>query len=136
MRALLTHERIRVRYAETDMMGHVYYANYLVWFEQARATMFREAGRPYGEIEAAGFKLPVVEAWCKYRGEAKYDEEIEVRAWVSEVKRASMKVSYEVINLTRGGVITEGFTWHVVVNRDFKVVSIPPVISELLSASA
>lgn len=129
----ITRERLRVRYAETDMMGHVYYANYLVWFEQARATMFREAGRPYGEIEAAGYKLPVVEAWCKYKGEAKYDDEIEVRAWVSERKRASIKVSYEVENVTRGGIITEGYTWHVVVDREFKVVSIPSIIGDLIA---
>lgn len=118
-------ETIRVRYAETDMMGHAYYANYLVWFEQARTALFRSRGLPYSEVESKGFKLPVVEVWARYKGEAKYDDELTVRIWVSEVKRSSVKVEYEVVNGTSGKVITEGYTWHVCVNHEFKVSSFP-----------
>ena len=65
----VTEEKIRVRYAETDQMGHAYYANYLIWFEQARSAYFRERGLTYREVEARGFKFPVVESWARYKGE-------------------------------------------------------------------
>ena len=71
--------RIRVRYAETDQMGVVYYANYLVWFEVARADLLRSLGWSYREMEAAGIALPVIEAHCQYLRPARYDEEIEVK---------------------------------------------------------
>ena len=128
----VTEETIRVRYAETDQMGHAYYANYLVWFEQARSAYFRDRGMPYTEIEASGFKFPVVEAYCRYKGEVKYDDEIIVRAWAAEVKRAAVKVMYEVVR--EGKVVTEGYTWHVLVGTEFKAVSLPPFIRSLFEA--
>ena len=69
--------RVRVRYAETDQMGIVYYANYLVWFEVGRTDLLRLTGWSYREMEADGFALPVVEAHCDYRQSAKYDDELE-----------------------------------------------------------
>src|SRR5262245_42099378 len=70
---------LRVRYAETDRMGVVYYANYLVWFEVARADLMRSLGWTYREMEESGVILPVIEAHCEYRRPTRYDEEIEVR---------------------------------------------------------
>lgn len=125
------YEEIRVRYAETDMMGHAYYANYLVWFEQARAGFFRHRGMSYAEVEKLGFKLPVVEAWTKYKGEAKYEDVLRVYLWLGERKRTSFKVEYEILNETTGRVITEGYTWHVVVGEEFKPVAIPAFMLEL-----
>lgn len=127
----VTEERIRVRYAETDQMGHAYYANYLIWFEQARSAYFRERGTPYVEIEAAGYKLPVVEVHARYKGEVKYDDEIIVRLWAEEIKRAAVKVAYEVVHGATGKVVTEGYTWHVLVGSEFKAVTIPPSIRAL-----
>src|SRR5205807_7689876 len=71
--------RIRVRYAETDQMGVVYYANYLVWFEVGRTDLLRESGWSYREMETDGYGLPVIEAHCMYRESARYDDELEVR---------------------------------------------------------
>ena len=68
-----------MRYAETDKMGVVYYANYLVWFEVARADLLRSLGWTYREMEHAGVSLPVIEAHCEYRRPARYDDEIEIR---------------------------------------------------------
>ncbi len=124
-------EPIRVRYAETDQMGHAYYANYLVWFEQARTALFRSRGTTYKEVEAMGYKLPVVEAWAKYREEVKYDDLIHVRVWVEEIKRASIRINYEVINTTTGKIATEGYTWHVLVGTDMKAKTIPDFLKEL-----
>lgn len=130
----ITEERIRVRYAETDQMGHVYYSNYLIWFEQARSAFFRERGLPYKEIEAMGFKLPVVEAHARYRGEVKYDDEVVVRVWVDEIKRSAIRVAYEVFNETTQLVTTEGYTWHVLVGSEFKAVPIPDRVRQVLQS--
>ena len=71
---------VRVRYAETDKMGVVYYANYFVWFEVARADLLRSLGWSYREMELAGVSLPVIEAHCRYHRGARYDDELEVKA--------------------------------------------------------
>lgn len=129
----VTEERIRVRYGETDQMGHAYYANYLFWFEQARGAWCRDRGFTYKSLEERGVLLPVVEAHLRYRGEVKYDDWITVRIWVAEIKRAAMKFEYEVINEEAGKVVTEGYTWHVVMNPETRsAVSIPPFMRELL----
>ena len=70
-----TAERIRIRYGETDQMGHAYYANYLYWFEQARGAWCRARGFTYKSLEAKGYFLPVVEVHVRYRGEVRYDDE-------------------------------------------------------------
>ena len=71
---------LRVRYAETDQMGVVYYAHYFVWFEVARAELLRQQGWSYREMEASGVILPVIEAYCEYRRPARYDDQVEVHA--------------------------------------------------------
>ena len=71
---------VRVRYAETDQMGVVYYANYFVWFEVARTDLLRTLGWTYREMEDSGVLLPVIDAQCEYRRPARYDDEVEVRA--------------------------------------------------------
>lgn len=131
----VTSEKIRVRYAETDQMGHAYYANYLVWMEQARSAFFRERGLPYKQVEELGFKLPVVEVGCRYKNEIKYDDLVEVRTRLGEIKRAAIKVEYEIFNAETGVLCATGFTWHVLVGPEFKAVSIPPFLREILEAS-
>ena len=89
--------RVRVRYAETDQMGVVYYANYFVWFEVGRTDLLRAAGWSYRDMETEGFGLPVIEAQCTYRESARYDDEIEVRTTgesISPVVRTSISSSY------------------------------------------
>src|SRR5213078_2473527 len=88
---------LRVRYAETDQMGVVYYANYLVWFEVARADLLRQSGWTYREMEAGGVRLPVIEAHCEYRRPARYDEEIEIRTTGRMCSPVRMEFVYDVI---------------------------------------
>ncbi len=128
----ITEERIRVRYGETDQMGHAYYANYLYWFEQARGAWCRDRGFTYKQLEEMGYFLPVVEAHVRYRGEVLYDDWIIVRAWVSEFKRSSLRFEYEVFNETKGKVTTEGHTWHVMMGKERRAVSIPPEIRAMM----
>ena len=79
MSAPVSISNVRVRYAETEKMGIVYYANYLVWFEVGRTDLLRARGWSYREMEGDGLSLPVVEAACAYRRPALYDDELEVR---------------------------------------------------------
>ncbi len=130
-----TEEFIRVRYGETDQMGHAYYANYLFWFEVARGAWCRDRGFTYKGLEEMGFKLPVVEVHARYKGEVKYDDLIIVRVWVPELKRAALQFKYEVVNSTTGQVVTEGYTWHVLVDKTMKAVTVPPHVRELLDRS-
>ncbi len=124
--------RIRVRYGETDQMGHAYYANYLYWFEQARGEWCRDRGFAYLDLEKMGYFLPVVEAHVRYKGEVKYDDWITVEVRVSEIKRAAIRFDYVVTNGSTGAVSTEGYTWHVLMGSARKAVTIPVEIRELL----
>lgn len=127
-----TEERIRVRYGETDQMGHAYYGNYFLWFEQARGAWCRARGFAYKEFEAMGFFLPCVEAHAEYKGEVHYDDWITVRVWVSEARRASMRFDYEVVNESTGKVTTTGYTWHVLMGSQRKAVTMPEDIRAML----
>lgn len=128
----ITEDRIRVRYGETDQMGHAYYGSYLLWFEQARGAWCRDRGFTYKEWEAMGYFLPVVELHVRYKGEVHYDDDIVLRIWVSEVKRAAIRFDYEVFNETAGATVTEGYTWHVLMGNERKAVSIPPELKEMI----
>ncbi len=127
----VTEEHIRVRYGETDQMGHAYYANYLYWFEQARGAWCRARGFTYKGLEEQGYMLPAVEAHVRYRGEVRYDDVITVRVWMEEIKRAAVQFKYEVVS-EEGKIVTEGYTWHVLMGKERKAVSIPPAIREML----
>lgn len=127
----MTEERVRVRYGETDMMGHAYYGNYMLWLEQARGAWCRERGFSYLSLEEMGYRLPVVEVWARYLGEVKYDDVVTIRVWIAERKRASIKFAYEIINERTSQVVTEAYTWHVFVGLQMKAVTIPPEIIRL-----
>ncbi|HEY3782984.1 MAG TPA: thioesterase family protein [Fimbriimonadaceae bacterium] len=128
----VTEERIRVRYGETDQMGHAYYANYLYWFEQARGAWCRDRGFTYKQLEEKGYMLPVVEAHLRYKGEVKYDDIVVIRIWLEEIKRAAMLFKYEVFQESTGKLATEGYTWHVMMGSVRKAITIPPDIREML----
>lgn len=104
--------KLRVRYSETDQMKIVYNANYLDWFEVARTELCRSWGKPYTEWEKENLMLPVVEAWCRYKHPARYDDEIEVQARVSELNIFSITFEYRVIRLNDGLLLAEGRTKH------------------------
>lgn len=106
----------RVTYAETDRMGFVYYANYLVYFEIGRTEYIRSYGMSYKQIEDAGYMLPVLEASCKYHKPAKYDDVLTIRTSVSEFKGIKLGFSYEIL---RDGVkLVDGTTLHAFVDPD------------------
>src|SRR5437870_12113897 len=97
--------RVRVRYAETDQMGIVYYANYLVWFEVGRTDWLREHGWSYRDMETDGYALPVIEAHCTYRESARYDDEIQVRTAAALVSPGRIQFQYDVIRARDGATL-------------------------------
>jgi acyl-CoA thioester hydrolase len=123
--------KIRVRYQETDQMGVVYHANYLVWFEVGRSTFIREQGYSYQQFEQMGLLLPVVEAHAVYRAPARYDEEITVVTRIAELGSSKIVFEYEVIREADGRLLATGYTKHVWVNKEMKRVNIAQQMPEL-----
>ncbi len=124
---------LRVRYAETDKMGVVYYANFLVWFEVARTDLLRSLGWSYREMEIAGVSLPVIEAHCEYRRPARYDDEIEVRTEGQMVSAVRMKFSYTVMRRDDGSVAADGYTVHAAVNPEGRPCRLPERIRQVFA---
>ena len=122
--------RVRVRYAESDQMGVAYYSNYLVWFEIARTELLRECGTPYNEMEKAGLFLPVSESYCKYMEPAHYDELLEIRCWIGELRTRAMRFEYEV--LRDASLLARGHTIHVCTDREARPRTIPSETKTLL----
>ena len=117
--------KIRVRYAETDQMGVVYYANYLVWFEVGRTDLLRDRGWSYREMEGEGFQLPVVEAACEYRRPARYDDELEVRTTGAMLSPVRLRFDYRVVRPVDAATIAEGYTVHASLDRNGRPARLP-----------
>lgn len=129
--------RLRVRYSETDKMGVVYHANYLVWFEIGRSEFCRARGFSYRDMEEnENAFLVVAESYCRYKAPAYYDEELEVRTQITELRRRSLRFGYEIVRPSDGTVIAEGETGHVVTDSRGKVRSFPEHYSRMLAAAA
>ena len=126
---------IRVRYGDTDQMGWAYYGNYLRWFEIGRAEMLRSLGRSYRSIEEDdGILLPVLEARCRYRQGARYDELVTIESGVLSVARATIRFGYRLIG-EGGKPLALGFTEHCCADRDARPVRPSPALLELLERS-
>lgn len=122
----------RVSYADTDRMGVVYYANYLVLFERGRTEFMRELGVRYRDLEEKNVYLPVMDVQVKYLAPAQYDDLIKIRTWISDLGRASMTFSYELLNGENGKKMAQGHTKHPVVNRSWKPIPVPPEVKTVL----
>jgi acyl-CoA thioester hydrolase len=127
----VTIARLRVRYAETDKMGVVYYANYLVWFEVARCEWFRATGSSYDALEAAGTVLPVIEAHCEYERPARYDDEIEIRTRASLLSPARLRFDYELTRRGEAAPLAAGYTVHAGVDATGRPRRLPPEVRSL-----
>jgi acyl-CoA thioester hydrolase len=125
--------RVRVRYAETDKMGVVYYANYFVWFEVGRTDLLRQSGWNYREMETEGFGLPVIEAHCMYKESAKYDDEIEVRTSGEMLSPVRVKFTYEVVRAADAATLATGSTVHATLDRNGRPCKLPERVRTVLS---
>ena len=102
---------IEVRYAETDQMGVVHHANYLIWFELARTHLCTVSGFHYAEIEELGYHLMVIATEARYRKGARYGDRLRVVAWVDRLASRGLRFSYEVYR--EDELLATGATEHV-----------------------
>lgn len=126
----------RVPYADTDQMGVVYYGNYLTFFERARNELMRAIGYTYRECEAEGWMLPVVHAELDYKSPARYDDLLEVTAWVQAMKGVRLEIACEVRRKGEPTVLVKGFTRHCFVSTEtFRPIPPPEKLLQAMGAS-
>lgn len=119
--------RARVRYAETDQMGVVYHANYLVWMEIARTEFCRVRGFRYRDIEINdGIHIAVAEASCRYHSPARYDDDIIAKAWMKRSHPRMVTFGYEIRHADTGQILATGETKHVLIDSMGKPTKLPP----------
>jgi acyl-CoA thioester hydrolase len=131
---------VRVRYAETDQMGIVYYANYLVWFELGRVELLRSLGLAYSNLEKEhSLILPVVDAHCRYREPARYDDEILIETSPALLRGSVLKFAYRILRKAAEGeentLLAEGETVHVVCDGQLQRQPLPEPYAAALKAS-
>jgi acyl-CoA thioester hydrolase len=115
--------QIRVRYAETDRMGLLHHANYLVYFEQGRTELLRQSGRSYKELEDAGVFLVLAKIEVRYRLPARYDDLLTLRTIVTRATPVRIEHRYEVLRVTQ--LLAEGSSTLACVDRDGKLQALP-----------
>ncbi len=119
---MVNESKLRVRYQETDQMGVVYHANYLIWFETGRSSLMREIGLPYSEFEKNGLLLVVVKAFCEYKHPARYDELVTVVTRLNSIDGPRVTFHYEIKNEKR--LLVKGYTEHVFVSKEGRPVAL------------
>ena len=114
-----------VRYAETDRMGVVHHAAYLVWFEEGRSAYIRERGWSYAEIEREGFFLAAGELQAKYIRPARYDQLVTVRTWVESYKSRTIDFACEVLDTASGSLLFTATIKLICLDNQGRIVRIP-----------
>lgn len=135
---LISRTKLRVRYAETDQMGVVYYANYFVWCEIGRVEFFRQLGYDYKQMELEDdCHLPVVEASCRYRSPARYDEEILVETRITALRGPVLKFGYRLLRVDPDGerILADAETVHVSVDKQMQKRNLPEKYTEAIRGS-
>lgn len=124
--AVFNETRVRVRYAETDQMGVVYHSNHFIWFEIGRVELLRQFGFSYKQMETDDqCFIAVVDARCRYRAPARYDDEIIVRTRLKNARESVVHFVYELERVSDGLLLAEGETTHIVTNAEMKIVALP-----------
>jgi acyl-CoA thioester hydrolase len=127
--------RVRVRYAETDQMGVVYHANYLIWMEVGRVEYCRANGLRYRDLEQGKqVRLAVVEASCRYLSPAHYDDEVRIDTWVEEASPRMVRFGYEMVHDGTGARLATGMTKHIFLGADMKPRKLPEEHRSIFSA--
>lgn len=130
---ILSRAEVVVRYAETDMMGVVYHGSFLPWFEIGRTTLLREQGLPYRDLEAAGYRLPVLEVSARYFKPALYDDTLTIVTALREKPVLRIRLDYEV---RRGDeLLATGWTLHAFIDRTGRPVRPPPAFVGRMAAT-
>ena len=126
---------LRVRYAETDQMGVVYHANYLVWCEIGRTDLIRALGKPYAVFEQEGVRLAVSEATMRFKAAARYDDAIRVYTTLTEVRSRSVTFAYRIMHVDRAVTLVTATTALIALDLAGRPLSMPPEMRTMLSAA-
>jgi acyl-CoA thioester hydrolase len=122
----VTETRLRVRYAETDNMGVVYYANYLIWMEVGRVDLCKACGFNYRDMENDdGIFLAVAESHCRYRAPAHFDDDVIVKTWIEQANTRVVTFAYEMRLAAGDRCLATGYTKHVFVSRAMRPTHLP-----------
>lgn len=114
-----------VRYAETDAMGIVHHASYIVYFEEGRSNYARQRGSDYAGFEAGGHYLAVSEVNARYVKPARYGQRLAVRCWIEELKSRSLVFAYEIADADSGEMLMTGLTKHICITHEGQVAKLP-----------
>jgi len=129
--------RLRVRYAETDQMGVVYHANHFIWFEIGRVELMCQLGFAYRDLEREHeCFIPVVDARCRYKAPARYDDEIIVRTHLKNVRESVIHFGYELVRAGDGQLLAEGETTHLIIDAKMHAAALPPNILKVFREAA
>ena len=133
---MMTETQVRVRYAETDQMGVVYHANYLIWFEVGRVEHIRQLGLDYKSMEQdEGCGIAVVEATARYKSPARYDDQLTIRTRIDHVRGSIVRFTYAIHRSADNHLLAEGATTHIVVDRSMKRAPMPARYTEVFRAA-
>ena len=125
-RAAMNETRLRVRYVETDQMGVVYHTNFLIWFEVGRVEFLRQLGFTYRDMEREdGCYIAVVDARCRYKVPARYDDQILVRTFFKNLRSSLIHFGYEILREPEMTLLAEGETTHIVTGADLQRRELP-----------
>jgi acyl-CoA thioester hydrolase len=137
VKPIVSESRVRVRYAETDQMGVVYHANYLVWFEIGRVDFIRTLGMDYGAMEREdGVGIAVVDLSARYKAPARYDDELVIETRLLRVRGPIIRFGYRVVRVEDDLLLCEGETTHIVVDKEMKRARLPAKYAERFAAVA
>ncbi len=125
----------RVNYSETDQMGFVYHANYLIWLDMARTEHMRATGLTYRELEAQGVYLAVTDLRVRYRRPARYDDLLRIRCWVREIVSRRVSFGYAVERAASGELLATAETALIALDRRHSLTRIPEHVCELLQSA-
>jgi acyl-CoA thioester hydrolase len=132
----LTHTtELRVRYAETDRMGIVYYANYLVWCEVGRVEFMRALGGSYADLEAQGYGLAVAEATVRYLAPARFDDQVRVETRLTGVRSRAVTFDYTISHVDSGARLATAHTALVSIDSSGRPTALPAEFRALLDAA-
>jgi acyl-CoA thioester hydrolase len=123
---------VRVNYSETDQMGVVYHARYLVWLDIARTEHLRLSGMSYRDLETAGLRLAVAEVAVRYRQPARFDDAVRVRCWVRDLASRRVDFGYAVEHADDGRLLATAFTSLLALDRDLTLTRLPDAVREVL----
>lgn len=122
---MIAETTLHVRYAETDAMGIIHHASYIVYFEEGRSNYARQRGSDYASFERSGYFLTVSEVNARYIKPARYGQQITVRCWIDDMKSRGLTFGYEIVDAQSRDILVEGYSKHICITHDGQVARLP-----------